>query len=114
MVATATDAEKTSGGRFISSFSKSPTIAMATGVDTLLTNHDRAVVSHNDGSSWAVAIGTILSLTCSSGDVAVRILLDKAPPTGPDFLYRIDQAPGFSRGSVTSTLADVCVSDSER
>lgn len=90
---------------------------MAAAVDTLLTVHDRVVISHQDGSSWAVAIGTILSLTYStsdSGSLEVGILVDKAVPSDSDALYRIDLAPGFGRGSVSSTLADWIASDSER
>ena len=106
------------GGKFIQSFSKSQTSSQepaAATVDTLLTVHDRVVVSHQDSCSWAIAIGTILSLTCSSGGaIEVRILLDKALPTDSNMLYRIDQAPGFSRGSIPSTLAELCASDSER
>ena len=114
MVAVTTEAD-TFSGKFVSLFSKSFNVAMATTVDTLFTVHDRVVVSHNDGSSWAVAIGTILSLTYSSSDdVEVRVLIDKTLPTDSTVLYRIDQAPGYSRGSVPSTLADFCVSDSER
>ena len=117
MVARASALDNSPGGRLIQSFSKSPTHSKAAAiVDTLLTVHDRVVVSHQDGRSWAVAIGTILSLTCSSGggDVEVQILVDKALPTDSNLLYRIDQAPGFSRGSVPSTLAELCASDSER
>lgn len=106
------------GGKVIQSFSKSqPTSDRAAAtVDTLLTAHDRVVVSRQDGSSWAIAIGTILSLVCnnSSGTIEVRILLDKAVSCDSSVLYRIDQPPGFSRGSVPRTLAELCASDSER
>ena len=116
MVAVTTEADNTFSGKFVTLFSKSLNVAMTTTVDTLFTVHDRVVVSHNDGSSWAVAIGTILTLTysSSSGDVEVCVLIDKPLPTDSTVLYRIDQAPGYSRGSVPSTLADFCVSDSER
>ena len=121
--------DKTSGGRFIQSFSKSnfadsssttttlsKITSTTTAVDTLLTMHDRVVISSQDGSSWAIAIGTILSLTCSAGGsgVEVCVLADKAVPTDLGVLYRIDMAPGFSRGLVPSTLADWIASDSER
>ena len=105
------------GGKLIQSFSKSQTTSdqAAATIDTLLTVHDRVVVSRQDSCSWAIAIGTILSLTCSSsGGVEVRILLDKALPSDSNVLYRIDQAPSFSRASVPSTLAELCASDSER
>ena len=107
------------GGKFIQSFSKSQTssqaAAAASTVDTLLTVHDRVVVSHQDSCSWAIAIGTILSLTCSNGRaVELQILLDKALSADSNVLYRIDQAPGFSRGYVPNTLAELCASDSER
>jgi hypothetical protein len=105
------------GGKLIQSFSKSPPTSdgAAATVDTLLTVHDRVVVSRQDGSSWAVAMGTILSLTCnSSGIVEVRVLLDKAVPSDVNMLYRIDQPPSFSRASVPRTLAELCASDSER
>ena len=106
------------GGKLIQSFStKSQTTSnqAAATIDTLLTVHDRVVVSRQDSCSWAIAIGMILSLTCSSsGGVEVRILLDKALPSDSNVLYRIDQAPSFSRASVPSTLAELCASDSER
>ena len=106
------------GGKVIQSFSKSqPTSdpAAAT-IDTLLTVHDRVVVSRQDGCSWAITMGTILNLTCHDGGaIDVRILLDKALPSDLSVLYRIDQAPSFSRGSVPmGTLAELCASDSER
>ena len=105
------------GGKLVQTFSKfQPTSDQpATTIDTLLTVHDRVVVSRQDNHSWAVAMGTILNLGCnSSGRFEVRILLDKALPSDLSMLYRIDQAPSFSRGSVTSTLAELCASDSER
>ena len=105
------------GGKIVQSFSKSqPTSdGAAATTDTLLTAHDRVVISRQDGSSWAVAMGTILSLACSSsGTVEVRILLDKTVPCDSSVLYRIDQPPSFSRGSVPRTLAELCASDSER
>ena len=119
MAAKSSVPDKTSGGqRFIQSFSKSSSatsVSMAMAADTMLTVHDRVVVSHQDGSSWAVAIGTILSLTCiGDGEREVRIVLDKALPSDLSFLYRIDRAPAFSRGSVSSSLAELCSSDSER
>lgn len=122
MAAKSSIPDKTSGGqRFIQSFTKSSsasvatTISTATAADTMLTIHDRVVVSHQDGASWAVAIGTILSLTSSSGgEREVNIVLDKALPSDSSVLYRIDRAPAFSRGSVSSSLAELCSSDSER
>ena len=120
--------DNASGGRFIQSFSKSLFVTSSSSsstskvtsttaaVDTLLTVHDRVVISSQDGSHWAVAIGTVLSLTCSGdgGSMEICILVDKAVPTDSAILYRIDMAPGFSRGSVPSTLADWIASDSER
>lgn len=118
MVAKSSPDNSPGGGKLIQSFStKSQTTSdqAAATIDTLLTVHDRVVVSRQDSCSWAIAIGTILSLTCSSsGGVEVRILLDKALPSDSNVLYRIDQAPSFSRASVPSTLAELCASDSER
>ena len=119
MIARASSPDNSSGGggKIVQSFSKSqPTSDGATATtDTLLTAHDRVVISRQDGSSWAVAMGTILSLACSSsGTIEVRILLDKAVPYDSSVLYRIDQPPGFSRSSVPRTLTELCASDSER
>lgn len=116
--ASSPDSSSGGGGKVIQSFSKSPPTSdqAAATVHTLLTAHDRVVVSRQDGSSWAVAMGTVLSLICnnSSGTIKVRILLDKALPSDSSVPYRIDQPPGFNRGSVPRTLAELCASDSER
>lgn len=114
MVAKSSIADKMTRGKFIQSFSKSHTNPAVFTLDTLLSVHDRVVISHQDGSSWAIAIGTITCSNNNNDGVEVHVSVDKALPTHSNLLYRIDQAPSFSRGSVPSTLADLCASDSER
>ena len=115
MVAMVPTVDHSPGGKMIQAFSKSQSSSLpSAAVDTLLTVHDRVVISHQDGGRWAVAIGTILSLTCGRGVVEVRILLDKVLPFDLNQLYRIDQAPGFRQGLVSSTFAELFASDSKR
>lgn len=99
-------------GRYFQSFSKSPHCPSISTLGTLsLSANDQVIVSHQDGSGWAVAMGTITNV---SEGPNVQVLLDKAVPTSSTSLYRIDQMSGPSLSMASSNLADLCASDSEK
>ena len=79
---------------------------------TLSTN-EQVIVSHQDGSGWAIAMGTITNISVLTGEVELT-MIDRPVPAGVHVLYRIDQAPGYSGGAMASNLAQFCSSDSER
>lgn len=81
--------------------------------DRVLLSNEQVIISHQDGSGWAVAMGTITNISVSAGEVQV-MMIDKPVPASDYLLYRIDKAPGYIGGAMASNLADFCSSDSER
>lgn len=99
-------------GRCCQSFTKPPESLVSPSVSLLLGANERVSVSHQDGSSWAIAMGTVEKV--DSGP-KVWLTLDKAVPHDGDVVYyRIDRVCGYSGGVVAGYLAEFCVSDSER
>ena len=69
-------------------------------------------MSHQDGSKWALAMGTVMSVEAG---LEVRLDLDKPVSHTEGVVYRIDQTPSRVGGSAMATaLAEFCISDSER
>ena len=79
--------------------------------DSLLSVNDGVVISRQDGTGWAVAMGTI---TKPVSDGEIEVLVDKTVPSDSASLYRIDAAPSHRGGAMAGNLADFCTSDSER
>ena len=79
--------------------------------DSLLSVNDGVVISRQDGTGWAVAMGTI---TKPLSDGEIEVLVDKTVPSDNATLYRIDAAPSHRGGAMAGNLADFCTSDSER
>ena len=73
--------------------------------------NDAVVISRQDGTGWAVAMGTITK-PLSNGEI--EVLVDKTVPSDNGTLYRIDAAPSHRGGAMAGNLADLCTSDSER
>ena len=73
------------------------------------TKNERVIVSLQDGSGWAVAMGTV---AIAMQDGVIRLSLDKA--VSCDQVCRIDHAPSFSGGLMMNNLTQLCGSDSER
>lgn len=96
-------------GRSVQSFARSPHSAVPSG--SLLATNDRVVISRQDGSGWAISMGTITDVLPGP---QVRVVLDKPVPHKEDVLYRIDQVSGYSGGAAYCNLADLCTSDSEK
>lgn len=96
-------------GRSVQSFARSPHSAVPSG--SLLATNDRVVISRQDGSGWAISMGTITDVLPGP---QVRVVLDKPVPHEEDVLYRIDQVSGYSGGAAYCNLADLCTSDSEK
>ncbi len=101
-----------STGRYRQSFTKAPCSSSAyhSGRLTLDCN-ERVFVSHQDGSKWAIAVGTVLSVEAGP---EVRLDLDNAVSHTDAIAYRIDQAPSYAGTAMASSLAEFCLSDSER
>lgn len=98
-------------GRYHQSFTKKlDTLLLSSGGEVSLSSNDRVVISAQDGSCWAIAMGTVTKVMPGS----VRVTLDKAVPFEAGVLYRIDQMAGSGGGIAYSNLADLCTSDSER
>ena len=99
-------------GRYHQSFIKQlDTLPLSSGREVSLSSNDRVVISAQDGSCWAIAMGTVTNVLTGEG---VRVALDKAVPFDAGVLYRIDQMAGSGGGIAYSNLADICTSDSER
>lgn len=80
-----------------------------------LVTNEQVIISHQDGSGWAVAMGTITNISASVSEVEVTMIDKPVPASDGDVLYRIDQSPGYSGGgAMASNLADFCSSDSEQ
>ena len=74
--------------------------------------NERVFVSRQDGSSWAVAVGSIKNV--KSGPV-VCLSLNHPVPHESGAVYRIDCSSGYSTGAaMAGNLADFCMSDTER
>ena len=102
-----------STGRYSQSFTKVPGSSPSCGhtLPLMLDTNERVFVSHQDGSGWALAMGTVLRV---GEGPEVRLDLDKAVSYTGGVVYRIDRAPGYSGGAVAASLTDLCISDSER
>jgi DNA replication ATP-dependent helicase Dna2 len=74
-----------------------------------LTPNERMVVSRQDGTAWAVAMGMVTMAT----DEAVELLIDK-PVSWDGTEYRLDVAPSYYGSASLVNLARLCGSDSER
>lgn len=84
----------------------------SSGREVSLCSNDRVVISAQDGSGWAIAMGTVTEVLPGEG---VGVTLDKAVPFKADgVLYRIDRMSGSGGGIAYSNLADMCTSDGER
>lgn len=96
--------------RYCQSFSRSPDSDPFSSHAHSLSANDRVIVSRQDGSGWAVAMGTV---TAVSAGGQMEVLLDKPVPEAAA-LYRIDKWSGTSGATATCNLADLCASDSEK
>lgn len=99
-----------STGRYLQSFTKKPGLEVSSSVLSISTN-DRVVISRQDGTGWAIAMGMVTVVLPGPG---VVVLLDKAVPWGSHVLYTVDQVSGHSGGMANHNLADLCASGSER
>lgn len=98
-------------GKYFQSFiKKNGAVATSNTLPSLSVN-ERAVVSIQDGSGWAIAVGAVI---CVQPGPKVEMALDKAVPTTENTLYRIDKAPGYSGKLMAGNLADFCSSEAER
>lgn len=100
-------------GRYTQSFTKTPGSLVSPSMQLTLGANERVFVSRQDGTGWAVAVGTISRVEPGAG-LRVCLTLDKAVPHDGDVVYRIDRVSGYSGGAMAGNLAEFCVSDSER
>ncbi len=76
-----------------------------------LSANDRIIISCQDGSAWAIAMGSIESVMPGP---EVRVTLDRSVQYTGKMMYRIDKVPGYSGGILYGNLAELCASDTER
>ena len=100
-----------STGRYLQSFTKKPGLAEVSCSVLSISTNDRVVISRQDRTGWAIAIGTVTEVFPGPG---VVVLLDKAVVCDCHVLYTVDQVSGHSGGMANHNLADLCASGSER
>lgn len=101
-----------STGRYLQSFTKKPSLAEVSSSVLSISTNDRVVISRQNGTGWAIAMGTVTVVLPDPPGVVV--LLDKAVPWESHVLYTVDQVSGHSGGMANHNLADLCASGSER
>lgn len=103
-----------STGRYVQSFTKKPDGASGEksfSSETVISTNERVVISAQDGTGWAIAMGRVTDVLPGLG---VTVALDKAVSCAAGVLYRIDQLAGQSGGIAYSNLAEICAPDSDR
>lgn len=100
-----------SSDRYLQRFRKQACFAGSDNSLLSLCRNDRVVISHQDGSAWALAMGVITKILPGP---EVEVLLDKAVSCHAGVVYRIDEVSGYSGGIALSNMADLCASDGER
>ena len=97
--------------RYLQMFTKQPGCCSSGDLLVSLSTNDRVIISRQDGSAWALAMGVITKVV--SGP-EVEVSLDKGVSCQADVVYRIDEVSGYSGGIAFGNLADLCASDSEK